>query len=119
MIAPVVIKKRENSPHHPTDLIEAMSKGNYFEKKLFQLLQKQQKEIETIKKIQEGDRSQIRRLENEIQNNQSRICQLLKENEEIRHEQKRKSNNGNFNQEYISTPKRYRYLGYRYFLRFY
>ena len=108
MIAPVAIKKRENSPHHPTDLIEAMSKGNYFEKKLFQLLQKQQKEIETIKKIQEGDRSQIRRLENEIQNNQSRICQLLKENEEIRHEQQRKTNKGNFNQECISTPKRYR-----------
>ena len=106
MIAPVVIKKRENSPHHPTDLIEAMSKGNYFEKKLFQLLQNQQIEIQTIKKIQEGDRTQIRRLEKEIQNNQSRICQLLKENEEIRHEQQRKKNAEICNQGYISTPNR-------------
>ena len=106
MIAPPVMKNRENSPYHPTDLIETMNKGNYFEKKLFQLLQNQQKEIQTIKKIQEGDRSQIRRLEKEIQNNQTRICQLLKENEEIRHEQQRKMNAGNFNQGYISTPKR-------------
>ena len=106
MITPVVIKNRENSPHHPTDLIEAMSKGNYFEKKLFQLLQNQQIEIQTIKKIQEGDRTQIRRLEKEIQNNQSRICQLLKENEEIRHEQQRKTNAEICNQGYISTPQR-------------